>query len=289
MKLIRISTFVVAVLSVAPGFAIADTAVLTAAADATLYEDVPLQPPLANGSGDSIFTGNTGSGEARRALIQFDLASFPAGAVVTDVRLTLRLSRTPTGNQGVAIHRVTSAWSEGPSDPPAEEGRGAAAQPGDATWSFRTYDTVAWGTPGGDFDPVPSASILVGATLADYTWTGAGLAADIQAWLEGSAPNDGWIVIGNEAAPATAKRFQSRADPLGPPRLAVTFDLPAVCPCEADGNAGGVDVFDLLAYLDLWFAGDAAADIDGAAGVDVFDLLAFLDCWFPASAGLQCP
>src|SRR5690606_14568211 len=63
--------------------------------------------------------------------------------------------------------------------------------------------------------------------------------------------------------------------------------LPADCPCERDG-AAGVDVFDLLAYLDLWFAQDAAADIDGVAGVDVFDLLNFLDCWFPASAGAPC-
>jgi hypothetical protein len=60
-----------------------------------------------------------------------------------------------------------------------------------------------------------------------------------------------------------------------------------VCACETD-NSAGVNVFDLLAYLDQWFASDAAADIDGAAGVDVFDLLAFLDCWFPASAGEPC-
>jgi hypothetical protein len=60
------------------------------------------------------------------------------------------------------------------------------------------------------------------------------------------------------------------------------------CTCETD-DVAGVDVFDLLAYLDGWFAGAGEADIDGAAGVDVFDLLFFLDCWFPASAGGPCP
>jgi hypothetical protein len=66
-------------------------------------------------------------------------------------------------------------------------------------------------------------------------------------------------------------------------------DPPApVCPCEFD-DAPGVNVFDLLAYLDLWFITDVAADIDGAPGVDVFDLLFYLDCWFPASAGAPCP
>jgi uncharacterized membrane protein len=62
---------------------------------------------------------------------------------------------------------------------------------------------------------------------------------------------------------------------------------PPACVCETDG-AEGVNVFDLLSYLDGWFAGDAAADLDGQAGVDVFDLLFFLDCWFPASAGEPC-
>src|SRR5690606_18848029 len=64
-----------------------------------------------------------------------------------------------------------------------------------------------------------------------------------------------------------------------------------ICLCETDGNDAQLDVFDLLAYLDLWFAGDAAAEMTGddPALVDVFDLLAFLDCWFPASSGAACP
>jgi hypothetical protein len=71
--------------------------------------------------------------------------------------------------------------------------------------------------------------------------------------------------------------------------LNVDFDPAApACACETDGDDAQVNVFDLLAYLDLWFAPDPAADIDEAAGVDVFDLLAFLDCWFPASAGEAC-
>ncbi len=62
------------------------------------------------------------------------------------------------------------------------------------------------------------------------------------------------------------------------------------CYCEMDGELGSVDVFDLLAYLDLWFAADPGAEFSGdsPANVDVFDLLAYLDCWFAASAG-NCP
>jgi hypothetical protein len=64
----------------------------------------------------------------------------------------------------------------------------------------------------------------------------------------------------------------------------------ARCLCEFTGDVpAAVDVFDLLAYLDRWFAGGVEADLDRGGGVDVFDLLAYLDCWFIASAGVPCP
>ncbi len=66
------------------------------------------------------------------------------------------------------------------------------------------------------------------------------------------------------------------------------ISIRSTCPCEYNGQAG-VDVFDLLSYLDLWFANAAGAELDGNGAVDVFDLLAYLDCWFPASAGNPCP
>jgi hypothetical protein len=55
----------------------------------------------------------------------------------------------------------------------------------------------------------------------------------------------------------------------------------STCAADLDGS-GGVDVFDLLAYLDLWFTADAGAELtgDSPASIDVFDLLAYLDTWF---------
>ncbi len=60
------------------------------------------------------------------------------------------------------------------------------------------------------------------------------------------------------------------------------------CDCEWDGNAAQVDVFDLLAYVNAWFAAAPSADLTGDGATDVFDLLQFLDCWFQASAGSPC-
>src|SRR5690606_32553907 len=53
----------------------------------------------------------------------------------------------------------------------------------------------------------------------------------------------------------------------------------STCDADLDGS-GAVDVFDLLAYLDLWFTSDLDADLDNNFTVDVFDLLAYLDGWF---------
>ncbi len=107
---------------------------------------------------------------------------------------------------------------------------------------------------------------------------------DLSGWRFGTVRDmspDGTIFVGDALSPEGASVGFI---------LYVGVEPPAAptCACETDGNAAQVDVFDLLAYLDGWFASDAAADIDGAAGVDVFDLLFFLDCWFPASAGAAC-
>jgi hypothetical protein len=71
-----------------------------------------------------------------------------------------------------------------------------------------------------------------------FTWGSTpALIADVQAWLDAPASNHGWILLGGEDAPATAKRFDSReaADPSAQPRLVVEFQ-PA---CEAAGLRRG--------------------------------------------------
>ncbi len=66
------------------------------------------------------------------------------------------------------------------------------------------------------------------------------------------------------------------------------------CPCEMDGTPDGVNVLDLLVYLDLWLSqtgGDApegpgtGADFSGDGAVTVIDLLEFIDCWLTAQTG----
>lgn len=207
--------------------------ILQPTADATIYMSPPFIPPIigpgpspANGTGDHLFAGNTQTDElARRALLRFDLGAIPPGSTIDSVELTLNMSRSIAGAEDVSLHRVTTAWTEGPTDPPGEEGQGEAASIGDVNWGFATYNTEPWDTTGGDFVAAPSATIAVGG-LGPYTWgPAAGLAADVQSWVDAPATNFGWILVGDESVPTTAKRFDSRenTDPGVQPELRVLF------------------------------------------------------------------
>jgi hypothetical protein len=200
----------------------ASTAQIAPLRDNTLYQ----QPSgtLSNGAGFFFFSGMSGAGTIRRGLLAFDVAgNIPGGSTITAVSLTLHLSQTQAGPQPVGLHRVTADWGEGSSHASGAEGGGAPATAGDATWIHRFYDTVLWSTAGGDFLAAPSATQNVADTTF-YTWAGPGLVADVQQWLDDPASNHGWTVVGNELALSTAKRFDSRENPVPTVRPVLVVD-----------------------------------------------------------------
>jgi spore coat protein A len=201
---------------------LADIAILQPVADATIYEDLGT---LANGAGDYLFAGNNAGNFSRRALLRFDLTGIPYGSTINSVTLTLTLSRTGSGDQVVSVHRVLTPWNEGVTDPPGNEGGGAEASPGDVTWTHRSYPGTVWATAGADFEPLPSAVAVVGDMYMAYSWSGAGLTADVTGWVNNPASNYGWILLGNETSAQTSKRFDSRTNPTlsARPKLIIDF------------------------------------------------------------------
>jgi hypothetical protein len=190
--------------------------------DATLY--FSSTGAVANGAGEGLFVGRNAQGNTRRTVMGFDVAAaIPAGSTITGAALTLSLSPSNSVIVDIALHRLLADWTEGPTDP-ANEGQGAASQAGDVTWLHRTFPNVLWATPGGDFNATASATLPVGDT-ALYTWSGAGLVADVQSWLDNPSGNFGWLLRGGEGANSTAKRFDSRsfADAGLRPVLAITY------------------------------------------------------------------
>jgi FtsP/CotA-like multicopper oxidase with cupredoxin domain len=204
-----------------------EAAVLTlgASSDNTMCAD---NGALSNGSGNYFFTGATDNGSARRALLRFDLSSIPAGSTINSVSLRLYCSRAKQNTSySISLHRVLADWGEGTSHASGEEGQGATAMTNDATWTHRLYPTTTWANPGGDHVSGASASTGVGPNGQYFTWTAAGMVADVQSWLDGNSPNFGWLLIGQEGQGRTAKRFDSRQGLDAARRPALTIDYTA--------------------------------------------------------------
>ena len=111
----------------------ADTVTLEPSRDTTLF--FSNQGRLANGAGGFLFVGRANSGLLHRTLVAFDVAgNIPSGSRIESVRLALNMSRTIVGATTVSLHRLLADWGEGPSNAIGNEGRGAVAEAGDATW-----------------------------------------------------------------------------------------------------------------------------------------------------------
>jgi len=259
----------------------AEVVTLGSAKDNTLYEDGA--GSLSNGAGQYFFAGLTVRDEKRRGLLAFDVAGgIPAGSTIHGVSLTLHMSRTIAGTTTVELRRVQADWGEGASDADDEEGGGAPAAAGDATWLHTFFPSGFWTNAGGDFATTPSASGSVGEN-GPYTWgSTAQLVADVQGWLDSPGTNYGWLLLGDEKTTPSAKRFDTRENPVeaNRPKLTVEFTRGG----DFDGD-GDVDLSDFTSFQ-LCFGGASNppagtcppgvdADLDADGDVDLADFLIF--------------
>jgi hypothetical protein len=208
------------ILPAAPGRVGAEVVAIPPSLDNTLFEDA--DGDTSDGEGPVFFAGKNGQGRARRALVAFDVAHrLPAGSQIDSVVLTLQVSNAPNSiPRQFTLHRVLKGWGEGHSS--ATGGSGAAASPGDATWLYTFYPGLPWTNGGGDFDPATSASLLVGEPGL-YAWTGLGMTADVQSWLQQPGTDFGWLIQGEETDLNTARRFDSRENEVAAHRPLLTI------------------------------------------------------------------
>jgi len=200
----------------------------TASQDNTLYQTS--DGSLSNGAGPHFFAGrNSTPGNIRRAVIAFDplggWTPVPPGAIITSATLVLHVSSSSGGASTMSLHRVTSAWGEGASNAGSPGGGGAPSQPGDATWLHTFHDSQFWSTPGGDFVATPSATFVVDQPETYAIGSTPEMVADVQLWVDDPSQNFGWIILGDESQPGTAKRFDSRENANGffQPQLTIEY------------------------------------------------------------------
>jgi hypothetical protein len=203
--------------------AAAGTVTIEASRDATLIERA--DGSLANGAGPALFAGRTfqETNSRRRGLLYFDVASaLPADARIESVRLTLWLNPSNPAQRTLRLHRVQAGWSEGAAF--SGGGSGAPSGPGDVTWIHTSFPTAEWVRAGGQFVARVSAAAQVSVS-GFYDWEGGLLLQDVRLWHKNPRRNHGWILLGDESRPQTAKNFASRenADPARRPVLEITY------------------------------------------------------------------
>jgi hypothetical protein len=192
---------------------------LTPEKDNTIYQE----SNNSNALGQGIFTGNTASGYARRALVKFNLSSIPVGSRILSASLSLTVTRTLVGASDLTLHRLTKDWGATTSQASQQEGIGGTPGPGDATWNAPAYQQGAnWSVAGGDFlaTTILPASASTGPVLVQ------GLAFDVQQFVNHPAFNFGWLLKGDETSERSAKRYGSRENAGVGPKLTVNYTLP---------------------------------------------------------------
>jgi RHS repeat-associated protein len=134
---------------------------------------------------------DSGDGETRRALFQFDLSSLPSQLTVLSGDLSLYCeSASGSTKADIEVHRLTHGWT------------------GAATW--RTWDgTHLWGSGGGDFTTKVMADRMTNCSdLGWKDWYPTDLA---EGWAEDSYDNDGLILkaADPESSVSNVLRFTS--------------------------------------------------------------------------------
>jgi len=221
--------------------------------DATLFGGSAVNN---SSSGPGMFVGADGQSQPKRGLIEFNIPAYvPSNATITGATLTLYLGQVAgSGGSGsggdqtprtIRLFDVTTAWAgstNGTTGFPGPgfggTGQGFPANIGDATWNDAKFNTIPWNTPGGggDFVTTESADTLVGQSVnSAYSWgSTVQMIADVQGWLDGTLPNDGWLLKNDsETGQTTFRAFYTREGaieqgvPQFAPDLVVSFVVPA--------------------------------------------------------------
>lgn len=191
----------------------------------------------ASGAG-RLYIGQNNAGNNRRALLQFDLSSIPAGSVITSVSLSINVDQAPPGSTVSTqnLHPITTAWGEGLSNGSGGGGVGATAVAPDATWLNAMSPSTPWLTAGGDFTSSVATVSLTGSTGTFVYSSTTDFIALVQSWVDDPLTNFGVMLVGDESTLKSARRIGSREMGTAP-SLQVTY-------CSATSNVISVNACD---------------------------------------------
>lgn len=156
-----------------------------------------------NHGADATLQVRKGAGQARRALVLFDLSIVP-NAGIKNATLTLHIVTPPGSTRTYEAHIVSSFFNEP-----------------DVTWATRV-NTRPWGAAGGDFDATATSttSVTNASTSASFNVT-----QDLKSWYNSTANYGTLIKDSNEGGGVVTTIFSSKEDatPVNRPSLTLTF------------------------------------------------------------------
>jgi fibronectin-binding autotransporter adhesin len=160
-----------------------------------------------------------------RSLIQFDFATLPVGASVTQATLTLTASSNVYGGnpnaETMSVYRLTQAWTEG-----------------GATWN-RFDGASTWVAAGGDYAGTAYASSSANPSSGQViTWDLTTLANE---WHTGTQVNNGLMIINSGTTNGFHFVSRENSNVGGRPYLLATVSTPSTAPSGSwtwNGGAG---------------------------------------------------
>lgn len=210
----------------------AATMIMTAVADTSIFE----ANPQYNLGATTLVSGMNQQYSRSRAMFRFDLATLPAGAVVTTAEVLLYVTRKPDPDRhggptssDFNLHRLYVSWGEGA----GVDATGTGARAGNATWNERHFGSTEWASPGAligvDYAETASATTFVDG-VGGYVWQStAALVDDVKAWQADPQSNFGFMLVSQgESTLGTGRRFGAREQPGGsisPAQLVVTYTV----------------------------------------------------------------
>ena len=175
------------------------------------------RPDYNNGGATSLYLGEDFYGGFMRCLIRFDLPpSFTERTSISGATLSLTTGALTGGNPAAAtvyVQRLTESWGQGngagPDPITGDYTYGQLCSVGGATWNQPFCSGVTWSTIGGSADATLSGSASSPATPASVVqWNSAGMASDVQSWVDTPSSNHGWrLRSSSEGTLGAVQRF----------------------------------------------------------------------------------
>ena len=174
--------------------------------DTYIYD---VSPDTPRGS-ETTMVQDKNTGDERRSLLLFDLSAIPGRAVILSAELQFYVD---TEGQGFNMYRMLEPWDEATVTFNSIGGRHFAPDDNDAESSVNANWPGDDGYTGFIFVPVPAATV--------------------QDWIDGTLPNNGWLMIATHADDGQQLRTRESATPADRPKLVVEYLSPSSDPTIA--------------------------------------------------------